>query len=134
MDVLVAVLICAILFLLYLLNENKNEVLRLKREHRENERDNFARPPQKNFQPKLPPSSGIFVSVIFKEHDTKSYDYLLGDNRDVQVGDFVIVYASNVFSKEVERRVAQVVYVSKPGEVSDFAKTVIKCKSDRTKW
>ena len=134
MDVLVAVLICAILFLLYLLNENKNEVLRLKREQRENERDNVARPPQKNFQPQLPPSSsGIFVSVIFRKGDRKYYDYFVGDI-DVQVGDFVEVYFNNKVTGKVERRVAQVVYVSEPGEVSDFAKTEIIKKSTRTKW
>lgn len=134
MDVLVAVLLCAIIFLLYLLNENKNEVLRLKRERRENERDNVAQPPQKIFQPKLPPPSGTFVSVIFKEHDTKYYDYLLGDNRDVQVGDFVKVYFNNKATGRVECRVAQVIYVSEPGEVSEYARSKIKCKSDRTKW
>ena len=133
MDVLVAVLICAILFLLYLLNENKNEVLRLKREQRENERDNVARPPQKNFQPQLPPSSGIFVSVIFRKGDRKYYDYFVGDN-DVHVGDFVEVYFNNKATGRVERRVAQVIYVSEPGEVSEYARSKIKRKADRPKW
>lgn len=133
MDVLVAVLLCAIIFLLYLLNENKNEVLRLKRERRENERDNVAQPPQKIFQPKLPPPSGIFVSVIFKEHDTKSYDYFLG-NIDVQVGDFVVVNVNDKIIGERKWRIAQIVYISQPGEVSPYAKSLVVKKADYPKW
>ena len=137
MDVLIAVLLCVIVFLLYLLNESKKEILRLNQERRDNENRNSAPSPQIQTPPLIQPSAAdnkIFVSVIFKEGDQKYYDYLLGNNRDVTIGDFVEVYFNNKISGKVERRVAKVIYVSEPGEVSEYARSNIKCKADRPKW
>ena len=74
-----------------------------------------------------------FVQVIFTPNSKKCYDYLLGDIQDVNVGDFVEVYVSTDNGKS-EVAVAQVVYISEPGEVSKFAKSKIKRKSKHNKW
>lgn len=146
LEVILAVLLCALGFFLYLTDRNKHEIFCLKQALRDKELeietlrrkiDAFQKSTtkrQKNSQPQLPlPASEIFVSVIFREGDRKSYDYFVGDN-DVQVGDFVEVYFNNRSSGQVERRAAKVIYVSEPGEVSEYARSEIKCKSDRNKW
>lgn len=121
-------LLCTIAFLLYLLNKNRNEISELKAEiHRLHQNGN-----NKSVPP--PADEKIFVSVIFKEHDQKYYDYFLGDNHDVKVGDFVEVYFNNKISGKTERRIAKVVYISKPGEISEYARSKIKGKADRPKW
>ena len=121
-------LLCTIAFLLYLLNKNQNEISELKAEiHR------LRQYGSKKFVPP-PVDEKIFVSVIFKEHDQKYYDYFLGDNHDVKIGDFVEVYFNNKISSKTERRIAKVVYISKPGEVSEYARSKIKGKADRPKW
>lgn len=128
MEVLVTLLFCTIAFLLYLLNKNRNEISELKAEiHR------LRQHSSKKFVPP-PVNEKIFVSVIFKEHDQKYYDYFLGNNRDVRIGDFVEVYFSNKISGKTERRIAKVVYISKPGEISEYARSEIKGKADRPKW
>ena len=145
-------LLCALGLFLYLLNSNKNEVLRLRLELRDREielsnlryelrdKDRIIEELRRQLDDKpqpsnraLPPPSGIFVSVIFREGDRKYYDYLLGDN-DVQVGDFVEVYAADKNDGKIKCMVAQVVYISKPGEVSKYAKTEIVKKADRHNW
>lgn len=145
-------LLCALGLFLYLLNSNKNEVLRLRLELRDKEielsnlryelrdRDRIIEELRRQLNDKpqlsnraLPPPSGIFVRVIFREGDTKYYHYLLGDN-DVQVGDFVEVYAVDKNDCKLKCKVAQVVYISKPGEVSKYAKTEIVKKADYPKW
>ena len=121
-------LLCTIAFLLYLLNKNRNEISELKTE--------IYRLRQNGNNKSVPPpvDEKIFVSVIFKEHDQKYYDYFLGDNHDVKIGDFVEVYFNNKISGKTERRIAKVVYISKPGEISDYARSKIKGKADRPKW
>ena len=121
-------LLCTIAFLLYLLNKNQNEISELKAEiHRLRQNgSNKSVPP--------PVNEKIFVSVIFKKHDQKYYDYFLGDNHDVKIGDFVEVYFNNKISGKTERRIAKVIYISKPGEISEYARSKIKSKADRPKW
>ena len=146
-------LLCALGFFIYLTDKNKHEVVRLKNELRDKEfeiltlraelrdRDILIEELRRQLAAKSspsnlelpPPSSETFVSVIFKEGDKKYYDYFVGDN-DVRVGDFVEVYFNNKASGKVERRVAKVIYVSEPGEVSDYARSKIKRKVDRPKW
>ena len=145
-------LLCALGLFLYLLNSNKNEVLRLRLELRDKEielsnlryelrdKDRVIEELRRQLDDKpqlsnraLPPPSGIFVSVIFKANDRKYYDYFVGDN-DVQVGDFVEVYAVDKNDCKLKCKVAQVVYISKPGEVSKYAKTEIVKKADYPKW
>ncbi|MBR1806209.1 MAG: hypothetical protein IJ774_07480 [Selenomonadaceae bacterium] len=152
MEVILTLLLCALGLFLYLLNSNKNEVLRLRLELRDKEielsnlryelrdKDRVIEELRRQLAEKsspsqelLPPPSGTFVRVIFNEGDTKYYHYLLGDN-DVQVGDFVEVYATDKSDGKLKCKVAQVVYISKPGEVSKFAKTEIIKKADRPKW
>ena len=56
----------------------------------------------------------------------KTYDYFLGDNFDVKVGDFVEVWATSVFSGKDELKTVKVVYISKAGEISYKAtKTIL---------
>ena len=138
MEVILTLLLCALGFFIYLTDRNKNEVLRLKQELRD--RDILIEELRRQLAEKsspsnraLPPPSEIFVSVIFREGDKKYYDYFVGDN-DVRGGDFVEVYFNNKASGKVERRVAKVIYVSEPGEVSDYARSNIKRKVDRNEW
>ena len=115
MEVIIFLLIVAVAVYIFNFNDNKN--LEQKKEI-------------KNFQP----APKKFVKVIFKQGDVKQYDYFLGDNFDIQVGDFVEVIAHGKFSGKDELKIVQVVYISKPGEISYKAtKTVIK-KSQYRKW
>ncbi len=131
MEVIIAVLSCALGFAAYLLHKNREEISELKSEIqrlRTKQIDNSAALPAVD--------ENTFVSVIFKKNDKKYYDYLLGDVSDVHVGDFVEVYVSNKFDDELTSQllVAQVIYISVPGEVSEYAKSKIKRKSARRKW
>ena len=131
MEVIVTVLLCALGFAAYLLNKNREEISELRSEIqrlRTGQIDNSAVPPVVD--------ENTFVRVIFKRNDKKYYDYLLGDVNNVHVGDFVEVYASNKFDDEGGSQlfVAQIIYISKPGEVSEYAKSKIKRKSDYRKW
>ena len=94
MEVIVTLLLCTTAFLLYLLNKNRNEISELKAEiHRLKQSDNAA--------PVSPPANKKrFVRVIFTPDSTKCYDYLLGNNPDVKIGDFVEVYVSDKKKRE----------------------------------
>ena len=130
MEVIITLLLCALAFCLYLINRNRNEISDLKEEIRRlRTKDNNA-----NTSLPVPDDEKIFVSVIFKENDQKYYDYFLGKNQDIKLGDFVEVYFSNKLSGKPERRVAKVIYISKPGEISEYARSVIKRKADCPKW
>ena len=74
-----------------------------------------------------------FVQVIFNKDATKSYDYLIG-NFEVKVGDFVVVHISDKNSGKVKLLNAQVVYISEPGETSEYAKSKIFKKATHNKW
>ena len=76
----------------------------------------------------------VFVQVVFNKESKKRYDYFLGKNQDIQVGDFVEVYANKTDNGKPEWTIAKVVYISSPGETSDYAKSSIKRKSDYRKW
>ena len=60
-----------------------------------------------------------FVQVIFQKYSHVRYDYLLGDNPDVKVGDHVKVWANGRKTR------AKVLKISSPDEVSPYAKTPI---------
>ena len=128
MDALVTLLVCAVAFLLYLLNRQRHEIADLKAEVQRLQSSDNGRALS---TPII--DENTFVRVIFKAGDKKYYDYFVGDN-DVRVGDFVEVYFNNKASGKVERRTAKVIYVSEPGEVSDYARSKIKRKVDRPKW
>lgn len=83
-----------------------------------------AEQPLQSPSPALP-SAKTFVQVIFKKNGKKRYDYYLGDNYDVRVGDFVEVYAYDKWSRKSRLRIAKVLYISSPGETSAYAKTEI---------
>lgn len=74
-----------------------------------------------------------FVNVIFEKDAEKSYSYLIG-NFDVKVGDFVVVHISDKNSGQVKLRAAQIIYISEPGEVSDYANSKIFKKAAKNKW
>lgn len=74
-----------------------------------------------------------FVNVIFEKDAEKSYSYLVGDF-EVTVGDFVVVHTSDKDTGNVRLRTAQIIYISSPGEVSDYAKTPIIKKAKKNKW
>lgn len=69
--------------------------------------------------PPHPPQPKRFVQVVFPGYSQDKYDYLLGDNDDVEVGDFVMVGTKGGARK------AKVVRVSGYGEISKKAKSKI---------
>lgn len=83
---------------------------------------------------KTQPSLSIkrFVQVIFKKRGKKRFDYLLGDNYDIKIGDFVVVHVN--ISGKTTWKIAKVVYISLPGEVSPYAKSAVIKKADYPKW
>lgn len=87
-----------------------------------------------NYNVKLPTETKKFVKVIFKKGDRKRYDYFLGDNDDIKVGDFVEVWAHEKFSGEDKLKIVKVVYISKPGEVSYKATKEVVRKSNYKGW
>lgn len=154
MTAIIVFLLCGLAFALYLLNENNNENLELKRKLREKENSPkeithsapekirevvvvkpvYVAPPVKKPSTPLLPEAQRFVQVIFKKNGKKRYDYYLGDNHDIKVGDFVEVWANNKRSGKSEWKVVKVVYVSKPGEVSSKANSTIIRKAAYPKW
>ena len=148
MQAIIMVLLCVIGFSLYLLNDSKNEILKLKEQIHERDiqiiklqtllrdRNIEARETLTDENNPTPPQNvkKRFVQVVFNPDSKKCYDYFLGNNPDVKVGDFVEVYVSNNDNGKPEWAVAKVVYLSDPGETSDYAKSKIKRKSDRKKW
>ena len=74
------------------------------------------------------PTNKRFVQVIFSKYSHDRYDYLLGDNSDVKVGDFVMVRANGRVDA------AKVLKISEPDETSKYAKTPIIEKAQYPKW
>ena len=147
MEVIFTVLLCVLGLLIYLLNESKNEILQLKDKLHEREfeiaelrrdlreRENKLREVSPaEIQNSAPPVEKRFVQVIFNEDAKKAYDYFLGKNFDVKIGDFVEVYFSDKDNGKSKLTVAKVVYISAPGEKSEYAKSTIKRKTNRHKW
>lgn len=150
MEAIIVFLICAIGFCLYLLNNSQNEILQLKEKIYERDLQivklqmllrNKDIDVHKNLSTELQTevsSSAVkvktFVKVIFSKDSKKSYDYFLGKHKDVQIGDFVEVYANKLDNGKPRCAIAEVVYISSPGETSEHAKSSIKRKSDRKNW
>lgn len=103
------------------------------------------------------PSPKRFVQVIFKKGSHKRYDYFLGNIRGLKVDDFVLVpirKSKERLDKEIQRMLieveltgkigekprkttclrAKVKYISKPGEVSEHARSEIIKKLDNRTW
>ena len=89
------------------------------------------KPPKPSTAPTTLPQKR-FVQVIFKKRSKRRFDYLLGDNNDIRVGDFVVVHVSN--GGKITWKIAKVMYISKPGEVSEHARSTIIKKADYPKW
>ena len=136
MGVIVTFLLCLVGFLVYLLHKKREEVDALKDElHRlQSQKSAAVQSSPAQTPPPFVSDEKAFVRVIFKKNDRKYYDYLLGKVDGVQIGDFVEVYFSNKNSGKTERRVAKVIYISKPGEISEYARSAIKKKADYPKW
>ena len=147
MEIFVAILSCALIFALYLSYSNRRELLNLQKKFSAQEEELVQLKKtlgkydkalrrltlDKKTKP-LQHAEKRFVQVIFTPESKKCYDYLLGDNQDVNVGDFVEVYANKMNNGKPEWSVAKVVYISEPGEVSKHAKSKIKRKSNYNKW
>lgn len=138
MEVIITVLLCSLFFALYLLHKSREEISALKNElqHLQTKKSDVGLLSSVQIQP-LTTDENTFVRVIFRRNADKYYDYLLGDVNDVHVGDFVEVYVSNKFDNESgssQLLVAQIVYISAPGEISEYAKSKIRRKSQRQKW
>lgn len=135
MFALIIILLCALGFFIYLADKNNNEISKLKDELAEKEnfstefKDSKSQP-----QPvKKSSSKKRFVKVIFKKDAGKSYDYFIRDF-EVKVGDFVVVHISDKSSGKVKLISAQIVYISAPGEVSQYANSKIFKKAAKNKW
>lgn len=135
MFALIIILLCALGFFIYLADKNNNEISKLKDELAEKEnfstefKDSKSQP-----QPvKKSSSKKRFVKVIFKKDAPKSYDYFIGDF-EVKVGDFVVVHISDKSSGKIKLRAAQIIYISAPGEVSQYANSKIFKKAAKNKW
>ena len=89
-------------------------------------------PPPQPLPSRPNPLEKRFVQVIFKKHSKKRFDYLLGNNPDIRVGDFVVVHVNN--SGKTTWKIAKVVYVSRSDEISNHAKSSIIKKADYPKW
>ncbi len=132
---LIIILLCALGFFIYLADKNNNEISKLKDELAEKEnfstefKDSKSQP-----QPvKKSSSKKRFVKVIFKKDAGKSYDYFIGDF-EVKVGDFVVVHISDKDTGKVKLIAAQIIYISAPGEVSQYANSKIFKKAAKNKW
>lgn len=115
MEALVIFLLCALCISIYFTNKYKDEVAHLKEKLREQENLSASR-----IEPTLP-ITRKFVSVSFKEGDTQTYDYFIGDNDDLKVNDLVEVPFRSKYSGANEVKIATVKYISVPGEQSSFA-------------
>ena len=93
----------------------------------------FLKPISKN-PPQYFSNEKRFVQVIFKKNSKRRYDYFLGENYDIKVGDFVVVWVHDKFSGENKWKIAKVLYISSPNEVSDKATSTVIKKADRPKW
>ena len=138
MEVIITVLLCSLVFALYLLHKSREEVSALKDELQHWRTKNFdgGLLSSGQVQP-LKTDKNTFVRVIFRRDADKYYDYLLGNVNDVHVGDFVEVYVSKKSDNEYgspQLLVAQIIYISAPGEISEYAKSKIRRKSRRQKW
>lgn len=82
-----------------------------------------------NFQP-----NERFVSVIFRKGARKRYDYFIGENHDLKVGDFVVVpvYENNPYKFDL--KIVKVKYVSEYGEISTRAYSTVIGKIDKRMW
>lgn len=75
-----------------------------------------------------------FLRVIFTKGSNRFFDYLLGDNRGIKVGDFVMVSYFDKKKKKSELTAAQVIYISGENEFSENATSKIIGKADYPKW
>ena len=101
-------------------NELRKQLVELEEENSKLKRrlENIQAPLPISFSP-TPPKTKRFVQVIFQKYSHDRYDYLLGDNPDVKVGDYVKVWANGRQTR------AKVLKISDPDEVSPYAKTPI---------
>ena len=108
MGIIIAILSCALIFSLYLLNSNRKKIFQLDEKilNQDNEiaelrktlnkHENLLRRLSRDENNRLnSPDDKRFIKVIFNPDAQKSYDYFLGNNPDVKVGDFVEVYVSD---------------------------------------
>ncbi|MBR6712552.1 MAG: hypothetical protein IKI76_06100 [Selenomonadaceae bacterium] len=152
------VLLCVASYLLHLAGKKERKTLNSSYELRQKEKSTKLPIPAQTQQPQIirevivekpviivqpapprpfPPaltSGKIFVSVVFKG-SLKHYDYLLNPNENIQVGDYVEVWAHNPQNKnELRKTVAQVRYISYPGEFSQYARSEIVKKATAYEW
>ena len=108
----------------------------------------IQQPPKNSPPPPKSTKGKRFVQVKFKESSRKCYDYLIGDVRGLKVGDVVLVpihKSKERLDKEIRRMIiemeltgkpgemprkttclrAKIMRISKPGEVSQYARSVI---------
>ncbi|MCR5834784.1 MAG: hypothetical protein K6G55_09090 [Selenomonadaceae bacterium] len=155
MEVVITVLMCALGVFMYLTNKNNREILKRNEEIRtlnqilaqrdeeifrlKNQIALILPSPQSTRQqmprPEIPPTLGKkFIQVIFKKHGKKRYDYLLGNNPDVQINDFVVVPVADRLTGEIVRKIAKVIYVSQANEISAYANSPIFGKINNYSW
>ena len=99
-------------------NELRRQLVELEQENSNLRRNGVQLPLPLPFPPP-PPKTKKFVRVVFKGYSNKEHDYLLGNHKNIKIGDIVLVGTKNGAKQ------AKVVYVSQSGEVSEYAKSEI---------
>lgn len=72
-----------------------------------------------------PVSKEKFCKVRFPGRSKKTYDYFIGDVKDIEVGDIVEVFVHDRLTKTISKKLATVTYLSQDGEVSYYARSTI---------
>lgn len=75
-----------------------------------------------------------FVSVIFRKGARKRYDYFIGENHDLKVGDFVVVPVYENVPSKFDLKIVKIKYVSEYGETSKRAYSTVIGKIDKHTW
>lgn len=81
-------------------------------------------------KPILKFNKDIFVDVTF-DADSKRYSYFLGDVQNLQIGDFVAVFAHDKKDgNKIKLKIVRVEYISDVGEFSIYANSPIVAKAN----
>ncbi|MBQ6297122.1 MAG: hypothetical protein IJK81_05455 [Selenomonadaceae bacterium] len=104
------------------------ETLNIKRERLKQllrEKDKEIEKLKKELEGKKQPTGRKFVSVKFYRNSPDKFDYFIGKITGLKIGDYVMVPVKGTLKP------ATVCYISKPGEISQYARSEIVSKIDK---
>lgn len=108
--------------------ETEIETLNIKRERLKQllrEKDKEIEKLKKELEGKKQPTGKRFVSVKFYRNSPDKFDYFMGKITDLKIGDYVMVPVKGTLKP------ATVCYISKLGEISQYARSEIVSKIDK---